>query len=203
MGKNLNIILIRHFKTFYDSNKNEKIDYEDSFDYATLFINKIKEHIDKYENIKKIKFISSNQDRTLMTSLVISSKIKSDILNNKFKKIKIYDPKINDMVDRDPNKKNKEKMSKYFNKKIKKFDQDTLYIIISHSSVIYNLFNCILESCSGINLNNHNPNNNNQYNNQHNNQYNNHLHIHSFSISWIFKYNNIVDYELNQKIKKN
>ena len=102
--KNRFIIFIRHFETQNDSKK-EKINYSTSFINAMSFIENIKNIIDKYPQIKKIKFLTSDHERTLVTSLVISSKIKSEMLEKKFKQIEIDDPVINEYVDRDPLKK--------------------------------------------------------------------------------------------------
>ena len=182
--KNKYIMLIRHFETIYNSKNKEKIKFNESFDKAILFVNYIEDFINKNPQIKKIKFFTSDHERTIMTSLILSSSIKSKILKKKFAKIHISDPKIDDMIDRDPTKKNKKNTCIYFQKKIEDFfKDDTLYIYITHSSVIYNLFKCILDNLSEANLNDYNKR------------------IHSYSISSITKINGQVSHIFNKKIE--
>lgn len=186
MKKNCFIIFIRHFETYNSSKNKERINYSTSFESASGFVENIKFIADKYPQIKKIKFLTSDHERTLLTSLVISSKLKSEILEKKFKYIDINDPVINEFVDRDPQKKNKHVICNYFYKKIESsFDDDTLYIIVTHSSIIYNLFKCILEFCVG-----------NEFSEFENKR------IHGYSLSYITKYDNKVTYGFNKKIKK-
>lgn len=184
MTKNFNIIIIRHFKTTNNKNKEEKIIYEDAFDQAKPFINFINKYINKYDKIDKIKFISSPQDRTIITGLIISSILKSDIIENKIKKIIIEDPIIEEVIDRDPHKKKHITTCKVLSKKIsEEYDENTLYIFITHSSLIYNTFSCLLNSHLKNKLDNFAEK------------------IHSYSLSYIVKRNNKITYEFNKNLK--
>lgn len=179
----MNFILIRHFETFLTSDGEEKIKFKSSYSKASLFVNFIKLYISRNIGIKKIKFFTSDYERTLVTTLIISSLIKTEIIDGNISNIKIYEPVINDVIDRDPKKKNKKYMCEYFKNMVNNnFDNDTVYIYITHSSVIYNLFKCVLE-CS---LNKKVPDFNKR--------------IYSNSISYISKNDNKVSYMFNKKI---
>ena len=174
------IMIIRHFDTYKD---NEKIKYKESFIKSELFVNYIKKFIDRYPKINKIKFYTSDYDRTIMTSLILSSNLKNKIIDNQFEKIKINDPKITKILDRDPKKKKKYKIGDFFaDTSDSKLNDDTLYIYITHSSVIYNLFKSILEYCTNDKIDNF------------------HERIHRYSISTITKNNDKIKYVFNKKI---
>ena len=183
--KNKYLMLIRHFETFQNSKNKEKIKFKESFNKSIWFIDFIEIYIKKYPQIKKIKFFTSEHERTIMTSLILSSSIKSEILKNKFLNIQIFDPIINDMIDRDPKKKNKKNVCIYFKKNIEElFEEDTLYIYITHSSIIYNLFKCILENILNTKFEHFNKR------------------IHDYSISCIAKTNDKLSYIFNKKIEQ-
>lgn len=185
INKNCYIILIRHFKTYINSKNKEKINYSTSFENSHGFIENIKSFTEKYPQIKKIKFLTSDHERTLLTSLVISTKLKSEILKKKLKYIEIDDPVINVFVDRDPFKKNKNLVCEYFNKKIENsFNDNTLYVIVTHSSIIYNLYKCIFEIFTEDEFT--------EYENKK---------IHSYSFSYIIRNDNRISYSFNKKIK--
>lgn len=139
-----NIIIIRHFKTSHDSDNNEKIIYDNALIDSNLFINFIYKYLKENTYIKDITFISSPQDRTIMTSLIICSHLKTALKNKDYN---INDPIIDNILDRDPNKKiNLDILKKYLKKEInEKFNGDTLYIFVTHSSIIYNLYKSIIE----------------------------------------------------------
>lgn len=181
---NIYIMLIRHFKTINNSNNEEKINYDKSFQKAEIFSIYIYDFIKKHPSIKKIKFYTSEKERTLVTALVISSKIKSNIIEKKQKYIEIYDPIIENNIDRDPKKQNKEKICNYFNDKINNiFEEDTLYIYITHSSIIHNLFKCMLEVCAGKSIDDFQIKK-----------------IHGYSLSFIAKNDNKISYGFNYKM---
>ena len=146
----MHFMLIRHFETFHNSNGEEKIKFKSSYDKASFFIEFIKSYISKYGGIKKIKFFTSDYERTLLTSLILSSLIKTEIIDGNIDGIKIYEPVLNNMIDRDPRKKNKKHVCEYFKNTIENnIEPETLYIYVTHSSVIYNLFKCVLEHVLG------------------------------------------------------
>jgi len=176
-------MLIRHFETFQNSKKIEKIKFKDSFDKAISFTNFIESYIKKYPQIKKIKFYTSEHERTMMTSLILSSSIKSEMLKNKFLNIQVIDPVLHDMIDRDPKKQKTQSTCVFFEKKLEEsFKEDTLYIHITHSSIIYNLFKCILEYLLDIKMKDFKER------------------IHNHSISSIAKIDDKVSYIFNKKI---
>ena len=178
--KNKYIMIVRHFETFKGV---EKIKFRESFEKSQLFINYIESFIDKYPEIKKIKFYTSNQERTIMTSIILSSNLKSEIINNNIFNLKIYDPVINDNLDRDPKKIYKIKTCNYFKNIIdKSLDDKTLHIYVTHSSVIYNLFKCMLEYLTDSKIDDFNKK------------------IHSYSISTIVGKNDRISYSFNKKI---
>ena len=185
MTQNFNIIIIRHFKTVNDKkNKEEKIIYKDAFEQSKPFIKFIKKYVDKYNKINKIKFISSPQDRTIMTGLIISTILKSDIIENRIKKIIIEDPIIEEVIDRDPHKKKHIITCKVLKEQIsKEYDENTLYIFITHSSLIYNTFSCLLNSYLKDKIEFFAEK------------------IHSYSLSYIIKSNNKISYEFNKNLK--
>lgn len=180
--KNKYIMIIRHFETFKGI---EKIKFNKSFEKSQLFINYIESFINKYSDIKKIKFYTSDQERTIMTSLILSSNLKSEIIKNKFTNLKIYDPIINNKIDRDPKKKNKNQTCNYFKNTIEKsLDDETLYIYVTHSSIIYDLFKCIVDYFIGEQIDDFNKK------------------IHRYSISTIVNNKDMVNYNFNKKIDK-
>jgi hypothetical protein len=180
---NKHIIIMRHFETFKDKHGKEKIYYDDSNDKSVVFVNFIKDYINKHPDINKIKFYSSNHERTLMTSLIVSSCIKSEIINGNFKKINIDDPSINNIIDRDPSKKKHIKRCEIINQKINnKLKDDTLYIFITHSSVISNLFYCFVNMFAKKDFKTKSEK------------------IHSYSLSYITKIDNKLTWDFNIKL---
>lgn len=175
-----NIIIMRHFETFEDSHGNEKINYNQSLDKSENFIVFIKEYIEKNKNINKIRFYTSKHERTIISALILCNKLKSNIISNKLNPIEICDPIITDLIDRDPNKKKyKNNCIKIINKIENKLKNDTLYIYVSHSSTIYNLFNCFYKLYS--------PKNSEKFINK----------IHSYSLSFLTKKKNRLIYDFN------
>lgn len=143
MSEDKNIIILRHFETFEDSHKNEKIYYSKSLKKSLKFINYIENYVNSKKKINKIKFFTSKHERTIITSLIISNGLKSNIITNGTKNIEIFDPVISDLLDRDPRKEKYNKVCEKIKNKINdELCGDTLYIFISHSSLIYNLFEC-------------------------------------------------------------
>ena len=144
MTNTKNIFIIRHFKTSYDSDKNERLIYDNALKDSNLFVNFIYKYLKENSYIKNITFISSPQDRTIITSLIICNHLKTVLKNKDYN---INDPIIDNILDRDPNRKIKlDILKKYFKKEInEKFNEDTLYILITHSSKIYNLYKSIIE----------------------------------------------------------
>lgn len=182
--KNKYLMLIRHFETFQNSNKKEKLKYEESTNKAILFVNFINAFIKKYPEIKKIKFYTSDHERTMLTSLILSNAIKVEMLKKNFPELIINEPIIYDVIDRDPKKKNKKKTCSVFKKIIDKYSEDTLHIYITHSSIIYNLFKCILEHLLDTEMDDFAKR------------------IHNYSISCISKIDDKVSYVFNKKIDK-
>ena len=181
----INIFIIRHFKTFYDSNDLEKIRYEKGFDQSKFFVEFIGKFIDKNPKINKIKFITSPQDRTIITSLIISSNLKTYILKQKIRNIEIIDPVIDKQVDRDPKKKRKDNVCGYFKNKIQsEFNDNTIYIYITHSSIIYNTFKCIIDNMVHKTTTDFNEK------------------IHGFSLSYLIKSKDKIHFEFNKNMKK-
>ena len=180
--KNKYIMIIRHFETVEGK---EKIKFNESFEKSQLFINYIENFINKYPHINKIKFYTSDQERTIITSLILSSNLKGEIIKNNIHDLQIYDPIINNKIDRDPKKKNKSKICKYFKNMIEKsLDDETLYIYVTHSSVIYNLFKCMVDYFIGEIIDDFDKK------------------IHKYSISTIVNNNDSVNYNFNKKIDK-
>jgi hypothetical protein len=175
-------MIIRHFDTVRGT---DKIKFNESLEKSHQFVYYISEFLDKYPEIKKIKFYTSDQDRTIITSLILSSKLKSEIIRKKINNLQVYDPTINNKIDRDPKKKYKIQTCNYFKYIVDKtFDDKTLYIYITHSSIIYDLFKCITEYL----INDRVEIQNNK--------------IHSYSISTIISNNDKVNYTFNKKIDK-
>lgn len=171
---------MRHFETFEDSNGNEKIYYSKSLDKSYKFIKFIHEYLNKNKNVNKIKFYTSKHDRTIISALILCNKIREKIISKEFHTIEIFDPIITDLIDRDPKKiKNKKMCEKIKNNVDKKFKSDTLYIFITHSSTIYNLFECFCKLYST------------KYTENFVNK------IHAYSISFITKTNDRLIYEFN------
>jgi hypothetical protein len=181
--ENKYIMLIRHFESYYDSYNHEKIKYKDSFYKSIIFAEYIKKIIKEFPEIKKIKFYTSDHEITIMTALVISSTLKSELIKNNLPKIEIYDPVIDNIVDRDPKKIKAKYTCKSFHNLIeKKLKHDTLYIYITHSSIISNLFSCILDYLS----------------NKKNENF--HKKIYNYSFSYIIRFNDKVSWVYNKKI---
>jgi hypothetical protein len=162
-------IIIRHFKTH-----NNKINYKDSYDEATPYINFITKYIKKY-GIKKIKIKTSPIERTLLTALVLYIKIK-DIEN-----ISVSKPVIDENLVRDPLQKNKDSIIKYYKKNYK--TKSRLVINITHSSTYPQVFTGLMQ---GMNI----------YNN-----ITNIAKIHTHSLSYITDYNNKKKYGYNYKME--
>lgn len=181
----INIFIIRHFKTFYDSNDYEKIRYEKAFEYSKPFVDFIGKFIEKNPKINRIKFITSPQDRTVITSLIISSDLKTNILKEKIRNVEIIDPIIDKIVDRDPKNNRKDFVCNYFKKRINSdFNENTIYIYITHSSVIYSTFKCIIDNLV------------------HKTTTDFAERIHCFSLSYLIKSKDKVIFEFNKNMKK-
>lgn len=179
-----NIIIIRHFETMKDSDGNEKVLYDKSLIKSIKFIEFIKKYLENKPNIKKIKFYVSKHDRTIISALILCNQIKSKIISNQFNMIEIFDPVITDIIDRDPKlKKHKETCNKIKNNLEPYLNSDTLYIFVSHSSVIYNLFECFCKIFS------------NKYKEKYTGK------IHSYSLSYINKQKNRIIYDFNINMK--
>lgn len=179
-----NIIIIRHFETFEDSNKNEKIDYEKSLKKSGKYIEFIQNYIIENPNINKIKFFTSKHDRTIMTSLILCSGLKTKIISNQLKSIEIFEPAIIDILDRDPLKINHKKVcNKIKNNVNDKLNDNTLYLFITHSSLIYNLFTCFCKLYSS------------KYKSE------SKTHIHTYSLSYIKKTTGSLKYNFNINMK--
>lgn len=179
-----NIIIIRHFETFKDKNNNERIYYNKSLKKLEKFLEFIKKYINDNPEINKIKIFTSKYDRTIMTSLIISNGLKSKIINNKLRLIEIHDPIIMDIVDRDPQQlKHKEICNKIIYKIDNKLNENTLYLFITHSSLIHNIFNCFckLYSSKSIKI----PKTN----------------IHNYSLSYMKKTKKSFEYDFNINMK--
>lgn len=175
-----NIIIIRHFETFEDSHGNEKINYNKSLNKSENYVVFIKEYIKKNKNINKIKFYTSKHERTIITALILSNKLKSNIISKKLNSIEICDPIITDLIDRDPSKKKyKNNCIKIINEIDAKIKSDTLYIYVSHSSTIYNLFDCFYKLYSSKNSE--------KFINK----------IHSYSLSFLSKKKNRLTFDFN------
>ncbi len=183
MHTNKHIIIMRHFETFINKFGKEKIHYNDSNDKSIIFINFIKNYINKYDDITKIKFYTSNHERTLMTSLILSSSIKTHIINDNFKKIDIDNPVVNNIIDRDPSKKKHIKRCEIINEKINnKLKPDTLYIFVTHSSIINDFFYCFVNMYAKKDFKIKNEK------------------IHNYSLSYITKINNKLTWDFNIKL---
>lgn len=146
------IIIMRHLKTYKDTKKQEKIIYDDAFEKTKSYVAFLIKVLEKNANITNIKIVCSPQERTLMTGLILSSSLKSQFIkNDKLKKnINIMDPIIEKHIDRDPKK---ERNNKYYLDAINThYKTDTICIFITHSSIIYNLYKCILENIKNIKL---------------------------------------------------
>lgn len=190
MDKNKNIIIIRHFETFKDENNNERIYYNESSRKLKKYLEFIEKYINNNSNannsqkINKIKIFTSNYDRTIITSLIICNGLKSEIISNRLKSIEIFEPVITDILDRDPHKKkHKEICKKITNDINNKLNEDTLYLFITHSSLICNIFNCFCKLYS------------NEYKKV------SKSHIHRYSLSYIKKTKKICEYDFNINMK--
>lgn len=183
MEQQFYLLILRHFKTTKDSKKNEKIIYDDAFDRSESFANFIIIFLKEHPNIHKVKFITSPQDRTIMTALVISSMFKTKIFEDKIIDIEIIDPLIDKMIDRDPHKKKKNAIFKYFKNNIRKDNsKHTLYVYVSHSSIIHNMFKAIVNICSNNNILVRKE------------------HIYAYSLSYIFNNGYDLTYEYNKNM---
>lgn len=136
-------VIIRHYKTEKHHHK-ENIIYDKTFDKSKRYVKMIVK-LCKKSKFNKITFVCSPQDRTMMTSLILSSALKSYFIANKIYDIKIIDPIIDEKINRDPHK---NKSFTDYEKVIKKYDQGpnskSLVIFITHSSVIYSLYKSII-----------------------------------------------------------
>jgi len=181
---NINLIIIRHFKTFRDQKNNEKIKYNNAFEHSTSFIKFIKNTLDKSPEINNIKFITSPQERTIITGLIISNCIKNEIIEKKIKNnIKITEPVIDDILDRDPNKEKEKDMHDYFKNNSLNFNSNTLYIYITHSSVIYTFFKCLMDFLKVSTT------------------FDLEKHISSYSLTYVGKKENTIKYKFNKNMK--
>ena len=180
-----NIIILRHFETWVDKKGQERIYYDKSLKKSDKFVKFIKKYISDKQYINNIKFYTSEHDRTIMTSLILVSKLKSLIVNNNDKQIKMHEPIIIDMLNRDPNKKKyKNNYHKFKNEIDNKLKNDTLYIYVTHSSTIYNLFKYLSKFYSDK-----------KYKQKHIDK------IHTYSLSFISKDDNQLtcDFNINMK----
>lgn len=142
----MHLLLIRHFRTDSDN----KIDYVNSPKEAEPYIHFIIEYI-KSNNIELVEIFSSPQDRTFLTSIILSNILKD---SKDLNKIQINYPLINKMIDRDPSKERVEDTQKYFKKILKNnnfYIKNKLVIYITHSSIYYNIFKSIIDLLSGNN----------------------------------------------------
>ncbi len=175
---------MRHFETIKDSRNNEKILYDKSLEKSLIFTEFIKKYLDDRPNINRIKFYVSKHERTIISALILSNQIKSKIILNKFKPIEISDPVIIDIIDRDPKaKKHKKNCNKIKNDLEPTLKNNTLYIFVSHSSIIFNLFECFCKFYS------------NKYKENFINK------IHSYSLSFINKTKDRLIYDFNINMK--
>ena len=133
MSNNTHIMLLRHFKT-----KNDTIIYNKCLDQAQIIYKYIRRYSKKY-NIENINIYISPKDRTVITGLFIYIALKN------LKDIDVNYPIINKHLNRDPSKKHKKDIIKYF-KKINHDVSNTLSIYVSHSSSCANIFNGLMQS---------------------------------------------------------
>ena len=135
-----NLIIIRHFKTSHN-----KINYENCYKEAGPYIEFINKYI-KDHDINEIYIYTSAQDRTFITGLVICAELQLHKSNNIF----ISNPIINKNIDRDPFKKHKKSIAKYFSTNVKKYcnndNSNKLIIYVTHSSVYYTIFKSIVDT---------------------------------------------------------
>lgn len=136
-------VIIRHYKTEKHHHK-ENIIYNKTFDKSKSYVKMIVKLCNK-SKFNKITFVCSPQDRTMMTSLILSSALKSYFIANRIHNIKIIDPIIDEKINRDPHK---NKSFTDYEKVIKKYDDSSntksLVIFITHSSVIHSLYKSIM-----------------------------------------------------------
>lgn len=136
-------VIIRHYKTVKHHHK-ENIIYDKTFDKSKPYVKMIIKLCDK-SKFNKITFVCSPQDRTIMTSLILSSALKSYFIKKKISHIEIVDPIIDEKINRDPRK---TKTFTDYEKVINKYDHGpnskSLIIFITHSSVIHSLYKSIL-----------------------------------------------------------
>ncbi len=171
-------IVIRHFKTYRN-----KINYKNNYDEARPYVSMIKKYIDM-NGIKEIFIYTSPQERTIITSLVLHMYLRD------FQNVTVHKPKINDNLDRDPNKKNISGIYNYFYNYSKNHSSQNkkLFIHVTHSSVYSAVFLGLL--CG---TNNECPNSlEHLVNNKR---------IHSHSISWIKYFNGKMDFDFNIKME--
>lgn len=182
---NRNIIIFRHLKTWIDDKGYERIQYDKSLKKSEKFVKFIKKFISDKQYINKIKFYTSEHDRTIMTSLILVSKLKSEMIDNNINQIKIYETTIIDILNRDPTKKKyKTNYNNFKNKIDKKLNDDTLYIYVTHSSTIYNLFEYLCKFYSD-----------GKYKQNYIDK------IHTYSLSFISKTDNRLTYDFNIDIR--
>jgi hypothetical protein len=167
------IFIIRHFET----DNNEKINYQNSIKEVVSFIKVINEYIKKF-NINEIDIITSPQDRTLITGLILSNYLKD--INN----IKVNSPTIDNIIDRDPKKKRREEIKHHFKHTKSIYKNKTIIIYVTHSSVYYTIFESILKNIGVKTINESNK-------------------IHKYSLSYINKNNKNVEYLFNLNLRKN
>lgn len=181
------ILIMRHLKTYTDTKKQEKIIYDDAFEKTKSYVDFIIKVAEKNPNIKNIVIVCSPQERTLMTGLILSSSLKSKIISspnmlNISKSINIVDPVIESNIDRDPKK---ERNKKYYLETMNKYyTNNSICILITHSSIIYNLYKCILENIKKVKLESFEKK------------------IKSYSLSYIYKDNHKIYNKFNIDMKK-
>lgn len=92
------IMLLRHFKT-----KDDVIIYNKCVEQATRLFRYIRRYVKKH-NIRKINIYISPKDRTVITGLFMY------IVLSNIKNVTVNLPVVNKHLNRDPSKKNKEKI---------------------------------------------------------------------------------------------
>ena len=138
--------VIRHFKTLKGT---EQINYTDSYSEAEPYIKKLKELIND-NKIELVKIKSSPQDRAILTSLILYIKLKDILTQNS---IKIVKPEVEKYLDRDPSKKNTEKIKQFFIKYCSKKSKSEKVIVINitHSSVYHTVYKAMFDGMTGKN----------------------------------------------------
>jgi len=167
--KETHIMLLRHFKT-----KDDVIIYNKCVEQATRLFRYISKYVKK-NNIENINIYISPKDRTVITGLFMYITLKN------IENVNVNLPIINKHLNRDPSKKHKHDIIKYF-KNLDHTNNLTLYI--SHSSSCANIFNGLLQSIT---------------NKKPDKTYNK-VRLHSLSISTITYKNDKLKFQFNQQL---